>query len=765
MWLKWLPWRYLVRHAAQSRGFVDPIAVMTRLYRFAEPAEVAAPVELLRAGLYFHARGLINTRAIQHNLDWVWPYWVERQFNPRDPAFIPRSFSLTHVNLTCRNWTAVGLPDVDLIPIVDPAGLLTPHWDGWSLDAWVLGQDGRALIPSHCRDIEQRWETSDGLAVVTTCAQESFRLAARSWVTMEEGKAYCRQAWTASSSVPAWLIVSLRPYNPEGVSFVHRIALDDRKTQWIIDDSWRVLFSERVERHHVSRYREGDVFLDLLDREEQPTVECDVGMATAAAGFAIEGQGERSIELKVPLGTANESPHRPWWRPRKVEPLPAVLPQTPSWSAALAGSTRLQAPDAQIVQLYEAALRTLVLHAPGEVYPGPYTYKRFWVRDTAFIVHALLCANLVERAQRTLPHLLARQTDSGYFLSQEGEWDANGEALWILHRYGQLAGRPAPSRWRDAIRKGARWLALKRTPRNSGLPHAGLLPAGFSAEHLGSNDYYYWDDFWGVAGLRAAAAMLAELGESRWQMAFLRDAEDLLEAVQRSLARSDGTPASRGTPASPYRRMDAGAIGSLAAGYPLQLFPANDPRLLATATFLRENCFVRGGFFQDMIHSGINVYLTLHVAQVLLRAGDPSWFEMLQSTAALASPTGQWPEAIHPQTGGGCMGDGQHVWAAAEWVMAIRHAFVREESDRLVLASGLPDPWIKTGMPLSFGPAPTPWGPITVSVQHTPQGIAVEWIGDWRGAAPLVEVRLQGFEPRLVQAGEDRVVFAGRATP
>ena len=43
-------------------------------------------------GLVFHARGLINSRVIQHNRDWVWPFWVERQFDPRDPAFIPRAF-------------------------------------------------------------------------------------------------------------------------------------------------------------------------------------------------------------------------------------------------------------------------------------------------------------------------------------------------------------------------------------------------------------------------------------------------------------------------------------------------------------------------------------------------------------------------------------------------------------------------------------------------------------------------------------------------
>ena len=40
--------------------------------------------------MLFHARGLVNTKAIQNNLDWVWPYWVERQFNPADTSFIPR---------------------------------------------------------------------------------------------------------------------------------------------------------------------------------------------------------------------------------------------------------------------------------------------------------------------------------------------------------------------------------------------------------------------------------------------------------------------------------------------------------------------------------------------------------------------------------------------------------------------------------------------------------------------------------------------------
>lgn len=92
LWWKWLPWKYLVRKAALAQGFLDPIKLLSQLQNFAQPSEVAAPTELIRSGVVLHARGLMNSLAIQHNLDWVWPYWVECQYDPCNKAFIPRSF-------------------------------------------------------------------------------------------------------------------------------------------------------------------------------------------------------------------------------------------------------------------------------------------------------------------------------------------------------------------------------------------------------------------------------------------------------------------------------------------------------------------------------------------------------------------------------------------------------------------------------------------------------------------------------------------------
>jgi hypothetical protein len=216
-------------------------------------------------------------------------------------------------------------------------------------------------------------------------------------------------------------------------------------------------------------------------------------------------------------------------------------------------------------------------------------------------------------------------------------------------------------------------------------------------------------------------------------------------------------------PASPYRRLDSGAVGSLAAGYPLQLFAPLDGRLLDTAEFLLSQCLVNGGFYQDIIHSGVNPYLTLHLAQVLLRAGDRRYQPLVRTVAHLASPTGQWPEAVHPRTGGGCMGDGQHAWASAEWVLMIRNLFVREEVGRLVLASGILPEWMATEGPISLGPAPTPFGAVSVEILPRGDRAEVRWSGSWRGAPPPVEVRVPGFSAVDAPGGQGTAIVEREA--
>ena len=167
---------------------------------------------------------------------------------------------------------------------------------------------------------------------------------------------------------------------------------------------------------------------------------------------------------------------------------------------------------------------------------------------------------------------------------------------------------------------------------------------------------------------------------------------------------------------------------------------------------------MQGGFYQEISHSGINAYLTLHVAQIFLRAEDPRFFNLMKTIASLASPTGQWPEAIHPRTKGGCMGDGQHIWAAAEWVLMIRNCFVREElaDGKLVLCSGIPGVWLEEGAEMSFGPAPTIFGTVQIQIKVHQENINIQWSGVWHeGKAPGIEIRLPGLPALAAQPGEE----------
>lgn len=751
MLLKWLPWKFIATHLARSKGFLDPIDLLARLQSFAQPSEVDAPMELLRAGMVLHARGLINTKVIQQNLDWVWPYWVQQQFDPASPSFLPRAFNITHINLTHRNWTAVGLPGCQAMPIVDPRGMVTPFFDGWSLDAWLIPEDAEALLPSTLADegVEQQLDTQDTLAVRTRLIGPCGELRTCVHVTEEDGRLLCNIDCNAEATCPGWLVFSVRPFNPEGVSFISSIRRQGPRSL-TVDGKACIEFTRDIDLHAASRYHKGDVFLALPDATPCDAIHCDVGLASSAAMFRLDASHRADVTARVDLVGDTAS-----------EPLKPEGP-TLSWPHATEGLSRLSIPDAHLQNLYDAAVRSLILLTPQDPYPGPFTYKRFWFRDAVYLLHALACIGDVRRVREALKQFPDRQSLRGYFHSQQGEWDSNGEVLWFINRYETLTNSTLPESWTKVVRKAIRWIQHKRVKSPADSCHVGLMPAGFSAEHLGNNDYYYWDDYWSVAGLYSAGEWLERRGLPREAQAARSEGEDMMHAIDRSLARSKPTRDTVAIPASPHRRMDAGAVGSLVAGYPTGLLDACDERLLATADWLRDNCMVRDAFFQDMIHSGRNAYLTLHLAQVYLRAGRMDYWPLVQAVAEMASPTGQWPEAVHPQTGGGCMGDGQHAWAAADWVLMIRNLFVREEGEALWLASGVPPAWLVPGATLAFGPTLTRFGPMKVTLDVAETHINVRWHGTWHTEPTTVNIGLPGYPESHVTDPARREVTLSR---
>jgi hypothetical protein len=319
------------------------------------------------------------------------------------------------------------------------------------------------------------------------------------------------------------------------------------------------------------------------------------------------------------------------------------------------------------------------------------------------------------------------------------------------------------------------WMTRSRVKAPDSI-HDGLLPPGLSAEHLGHVDYYFWDNFWSIAGLEA----FIKHGHGRLPEARRNELSTFLSAYRSALSastaeatrRADG----RGLPAGPRRELDAGMIGNVCMLYPLRLVAPDDRPFRRTLDTIVERFFVDGMFFQPFIHSGLNTYLTLQVAHALLWAGERERFwDMFMTVARRATATLTYPEAIHPRTGGGVMGDGHHGWAAAEIVLALRDACVYEESlpgedgQSLVLLGGIPTEWFVAGTSFSLERCPVPGGTLSIGCRthadHT--GLEIGYHAAGQGCAGTWKVRLPfplervtidgGRELPVVRAGTDTV--------
>jgi hypothetical protein len=720
------------------------------------------PTELIPLNTIQLSRGLLNFTVLQTLQDWILPFWAERQFDPADPAFIPRSHLGLSINVTHRNWTAVGSTECSVEPVVDPRGLVTPMRNGWSIDTW-LRTGGECLFPSRSGELTQ--SLREGLPVLdTTIVHRDIRCVRTTYVS---NKVLVLTADITNLSAEERLTdvaFAVRPFNPEGVSLIHDIRWEADRQAMVVNRKESVRFFQPPDRVICSNHAGGDAARSFRNADgtvSETSSSCDRRLANAFASFhlTLDGLETRRLRAEVPLDQDAGNP-------READEV------VQSWKTLLARGTTLQTPDPQLNSILASALSTLLMLADGgPITPGPWTYHQFWFRDAAMMVRALDLYGHHDVALQAISTFPGYQTRTGYFQSQQGEWDSNGQALWTIWQHVALTGNTTIL---DSLfpfmEKGARWIQEFRMesrvtgPTPSPEPWQGLLPPGLSAEHLGLADYYFWDNWWSLAGLEAFAKICRMKDRPVQATATQSGANAYREAIERAVEYARQKSGTEGIPAGPLRGVDCGMIGSCVAAYPLQLLGRTDGRTRATLEILEDRFFFRGMFLQQFIHSGLNAYLSIHVAHAWLYAGERERFwTIVRTVAAQASPTGTFPEAIHPGTGGGVMGDGHHGWAAAELALAFREAFAFDraeengDSPTLVLLGGVPAEWFLGIIPFSIADAPVEGGRISI---HVTRSAHRSTIGIQLKAGPgfrrrPVEIRLPLVRSRVKITGAD----------
>lgn len=314
---------------------------------------------------------------------WVWPHWLERQLDPRSPAFVPPGRRPVFSNSTLRNWTAVGTFASDCLGAVDPRGLLTPRQGGWSIDWWVLGED-RWHFPS--RESAVRQQLVDETPVVETSmripggdvVQRVFAAAAPEPVAVVEV--------SNRTPTPIAIALSVRPYNAEGLAAVKRIALHDRVVT--VDGRTALRLPKIPTGVAASTLRDGDVASRVLAEDTAggfpPNLRCSAGLATAAFVFPLAHSA--TLRFAVPLDDEAVT----------LRSLPTSDEVARGWKAhAAKGGPRLVLPSGRLTSAVEANRSYLLLFQGGaRARPRP-TLRRMRVDDD--VVDSLRRLEIAER--------------------------------------------------------------------------------------------------------------------------------------------------------------------------------------------------------------------------------------------------------------------------------------------------------------------------------------------------------------------------------
>jgi hypothetical protein len=791
-----LPWDEWLRALGLERARFRPglahlrpqMAKAYRLLRAAArlgvPGSVAVPPELLPIGARALAQGYLNRFALTLLNDWLLPKWMREQADPRSPTFVPRSVVNIMVNQTARNWTALGIPGEGhrIESIVDRWGLLTPVPGGPSLDWWVQVDGGREgsllLAASEQKEVVQRLQggtLAEGgagltLPVVATAFEAGgLRVSSEAWMLAAHDADWAVMQVVlfniADVRVRGRFYFALRPYNPEGISPVYHISWDGQTLRaderpgpvtWPAPQGWA-----------LSGLKSGDLF-SLIRRHEQPeqvdSLHDPHGFAHGVLQytFSIEPWEEAEFIAFVPVHSraARTNGAKKLFplsaKPSTLSPQPSSIDSqfysrakaatTLAWRELLGCGMRITVPDRDLQESWEANhAHLLALHDGREITPGPDIYHTFWFRDAAYMAHALSVCGYAEATAELLRGFPRRQRLSGVFVSQQGEWDSTGQALWAIARHlslhpdDELRAELMPS-----VDRGVRWImrTLSRSPD-------GLMPPGISSEHLGPPDRYYWDNLWSLAGLEAARELIGPNRALEEAAARLRHT---LTALWQADAQRIGRPC---IPAAPGRGVDIGAVGSLAAWFPLELLPPDSPLLYGTLQALQEVAFHDGMLFVGTGHSGWGTYLNMRIAGCYLMQGQEGvWrgWQIMHRLLRYASPTRNWPEAIHPVSKGGSAGDGQHGWASAEWLLLVRRLLFHDSGGVLVLTPAFPVHWLEKPGEVTVKNAPTAFGPVSyhVSWQHTERGaeqavcLRLQGMWQWRIKPPRIRWHLPG---------------------
>jgi len=656
-------------------------------------------------------------------------------------ADFPRGWFPRYWHREQSYWTPVGSPEGKRRALINEEGMVESDEAGFSLEPFVLTENG-LLTWAEAKTSPMLAEGGVPLPAVVWDAA-GMRLDILPWVAGRAGDLTLHVTYRLSCRKAApntRLCVAVRPFqvippwqafrNLGGRSPIHSIGCEADSLR--VEDR-TIAFTPNPAGMGAAAFEEGGTLAFLAAGNMPPNrqVYDASGLASAAMAWELPS-GTSTLDVTVSVAffgkakpPAKNGRARALARWRKT--LGKVVWQTPSCAAPAFDCFRT------------AAGHILINRDGAAIQPGPRRYTRSWVRDCVIMGAALAKAGLPAALREFLTWYARFQRADGFVpcvVDRDGvdwlvEHDSHGQFVWGIREVFRAGGdRRFITTMLPHVRRAADCLIALRAQRmtdayKSGAHAAcfGLLPESASHEgYLAHPVHSYWDDFWGVRGLQAAADLAAALDltddADRWRSAAGHFQIDLLKSIHKVIADNKLTyiPGSvEWADFDPTATSNAIAMLDFAGVLPAGPLHAMLDTYLDG--FRRKH---RG----EMQWNNYTAY-EIRIIAVFVRLGrraDAN--ELLDFFLSDRRPVewNQWPEITwHNPRSPGHLGDVPHTWIAAEFLLALASmvACEHEADASLVLASGMPWAWIASADGFAVNHLPTRYGTLDFKISAT----------------------------------------------
>lgn len=444
---------------------------------------------------------------------------------------------------------------------------------------------------------------------------------------------------------------------------------------------------------------------------------------TGAASYSmLLAPGEsRTLDFKIPLLPV--TPDAPEYAAMEKADLDSAHQQTVAfWKEKLAQGMKIELPEKKVTDTFNASLVYCLMalnSVDGQAVQtvNAFQYHRFYLRDSADFARMYDATGYSDIAAQVLAFFPGRQQSDGNILSQPGQYDGWGEALWSFgEHYRRTHDQAFAQQVFPTIVRAVDWLEkARRADSLHIMPVSDVKDNEYVAAHLTGYN------FLALGGLQSAIEIARATGHEQEAKRFQADYEDYRATFFKLLDQATTQDGGYIPPALNGGSWKGTDWGNLLAVTPVPVLDPRDSRV--TATLKRVQSRYQEGiatYTEPDDGQYLHHYLTIKNTLTELIRGEQNQVmrEFYAELLHTSSTHGGFEYAIRPWGMRDFQGNlAPHGWFSADYRNLLRNMMLREEDSDLHLLSALSPEWIGAGKTIRVSDAPSVFGNLDFSLE------------------------------------------------